>query len=71
MVADTKTRAGAAGKAKRRTTAAPWERDNPKAEGHTRLSTQEKAAAKRSARKAGRPYPNLVDNMNAAREAKK
>ena len=28
-----------------------------------------KASAKRSAKKAGRPYPSLVDNMNAAKKS--
>ena len=48
---------------------APWDRPNPhakdgKATHH--LTPSEKASAKRSAKKAGRPYPNLVDNMQAA-----
>ncbi len=51
---------------------APWKRENPKAEGeHHALSPQAKAAAKRSAKKAGRPYPNLVDNMRAAQRSKR
>ena len=33
------------------------------------LSSQaKKSAAKAAAKKAGRPYPNLVDNMRAARK---
>lgn len=32
------------------------------------LSPQQKASAKRTAKAAGRPYPNLVDNMNAAKK---
>ena len=51
----------------------PWERDNPKStkgEKHTALSPPAKASAKRHAKAAGRPYPNLVDNMQAARAAK-
>jgi len=36
-----------------------------------KLSPSKKAAAKRAAAKAGRPYPNLVDNMAAARKKKK
>ena len=31
------------------------------------LPAQKKAKAKRMAKAAGRPYPNLVDNMRAAR----
>ena len=34
------------------------------------LSSQDKRNAMRRAAKAGRPYPNLVDNMAAAREKK-
>jgi len=46
----------------------PWEHGNPKAaDEHQHLSPRAKAAAKRRAKKAGRPYPNLVDNMAAAR----
>ena len=37
-------------------------------EQHTKLSSKSKAKAKRSAKRAGRTYPNLVDNMNAAKE---
>jgi hypothetical protein len=50
----------------------PWDRDNPKKKSGTakHLSAPAKAAAKRSAKKAGRPYPNLVDNMRAARKTK-
>jgi hypothetical protein len=33
-----------------------------------KLSTAQKVNAKRAAKKAGRPYPNLVDNMRAARK---
>ncbi|MBC7942464.1 MAG: hypothetical protein H7Z19_22395 [Chitinophagaceae bacterium] len=47
----------------------PWEQANPKDEGeHSHLSPQSKAAAKRRAKAAGRPYPNLVDNMAAAKK---
>lgn len=47
--------------------AAPWDKSNPKGEGeHRHLSPQAKAAAKRRAKAAGRPYPNLVDNMHEA-----
>jgi hypothetical protein len=33
-----------------------------------KLSPSQKSKAKASAKKAGRPYPNLVDNMNAAKK---
>lgn len=36
----------------------------------TTLSDMQKAAAKRRAANAGRPYPNLVDNAWAARKGK-
>ncbi|MDQ3334522.1 MAG: hypothetical protein M4D80_05135 [Myxococcota bacterium] len=50
--------------------APPWKRKNPK-QTRTRLSAQDKAAARKRAHKAGRKYPNLVDNMWAAERAKK
>ena len=54
----------------------PWQRENPQhAQGKesTHLSPAEKAQARRSAREAGRPYPNLVDNLRVVnrRRAKK
>lgn len=53
---------------------APWKRPNPrkragKASKH--LTPAQKAAAKARAKRAGRPYPNLVDNMHVATSAKK
>jgi hypothetical protein len=53
---------------------APWRKPNPKKKkkgGSRNLSPAQKVRAKRSARKAGRPYPNLVDNMLVARKSKK
>lgn len=55
-------------------TKAPWKRPNPrkragKASKH--LSPAKKAAAKASAKRAGRPYPNLVDNMRMAKSSTK
>jgi len=50
----------------------PWDKPNPKDGKATHhLTPSEKASAKRSAKKAGRPYPNLVDNMHAASKGKK
>lgn len=46
----------------------PWNRKAPRSRGTTKLSPTEKAAAKRSAKHAGRPYPNLIDNMRAAKK---
>ena len=57
-----------------KTTRAPWKRPNPRKRAgkkSTHLSPARKAAAKASARRAGRPYPNLVDNMRMASKAKK
>jgi hypothetical protein len=52
--------------------AKPWDSENPKGAGeHKHLTPKAKAAAKRAAAAAGRPYPNLVDNMHAAAAAKK
>jgi hypothetical protein len=36
----------------------------------TPLSSKQKASAKASAAAAGRPYPNLIDNMRAAKKGK-
>ena len=45
-----------------------WDQPRPKELGKPKkLSAAKKASAKASAKKAGRPYPNLIDNMKAAR----
>jgi hypothetical protein len=45
-----------------------WEKDRPKDLAKPqKLSEAEKRNAMRRAQKAGRPYPNLIDNMAAAR----
>ncbi|HVV17665.1 MAG TPA: hypothetical protein VHH90_10705 [Polyangia bacterium] len=63
----TKTKSKTAGK-KRSSKPAPWEKPNPKAAGgHKKLSAAAKERARARAAKAGRRYPNLVDNMWAAR----
>lgn len=46
-----------------------WDKPNPKKK-YTKLTSAQKASAKASAKKAGRPYPNLIDNMNASRKKK-
>jgi hypothetical protein len=46
-----------------------WDKTNPKKKS-TPLTPKQKAKAKASAKKAGRPYPNLVDNAAAKRKAK-
>ena len=44
-----------------------WDKPRPKNLGDSKkLSPAKKAAAKASAKKAGRPYPNLIDNMKAS-----
>lgn len=45
-----------------------WNKPRPKSLGKSKpLTTEQKAKAKAAAKKAGRPYPNLVDNMRAAK----
>ena len=45
-----------------------WDQPRPETLGKPKkLSSAKKASAKAAAKKAGRPYPNLVDNMRAAR----
>ena len=48
-----------------------WKKENPVApKDRTTLTPDQKAAAKARAKASGRPYPNLVDNMRAARKKK-
>ena len=45
-----------------------WDKKRPKDLGKPKvLSSKQKRSAMRAAKKAGRPYPNLIDNMQAAR----
>lgn len=46
---------------------APWKNPNPKQRGGTsrKLTAAQISRAKKTAAEAGRPYPNLVDNMHA------
>lgn len=63
MAADRK----AASKARKK---APWKRPNPKSAGtRKKMSERQKSEARDRARKAGRPYPNLVDNMAVSRKS--
>jgi hypothetical protein len=49
----------------------PWRKPKPKsAKRPVHLTTTQIAAARRRAKEAGRRYPNLVDNMWAARYAR-
>jgi hypothetical protein len=43
-----------------------WNRAPRKSVRHKPLSAAKKKAAKAAAKRAGRPYPNLVDNIRAA-----
>lgn len=46
-----------------------WDKSRPKELGKPKkMSDAKKASAKAAAKKAGRPYPNLIDNMRAARK---
>tara|TARA_R110002126_G_scaffold18123_1_gene69705 strand:+ start:2055 stop:2210 length:156 start_codon:yes stop_codon:yes gene_type:complete len=46
-----------------------WNKPRPKSLGKSKaLTPEQKAKAKAAAKKAGRKYPNLVDNMNASRK---
>ena len=45
-----------------------WDKPRPKGLGKPKpLSKSQKAKAKAAAKAGGRPYPNLVDNLRAAR----
>ena len=46
-----------------------WDKPNPKKKS-SKLTPAKKAAAKARAKAAGRPYPNLIDNMAVARKKK-
>jgi hypothetical protein len=61
-------------KSSAKSTKAPWRKSNPRkraGQSSRKLSLSQKTTAKRRARKAGRPYPNLVDNMNVAAKARR
>ncbi len=50
---------------------APWTKPNfKKKSAEKKLPPKRKQAAKARARKAGRPYPNLVDNMAVSKTKK-
>lgn len=48
-----------------------WDKPAPKGTKSKPLTSSQKASAKKAAAKAGRPYPNLVDNMAAGRKKAK
>ena len=46
-----------------------WDKKNPKPMSQRiKLTPTQKSSARRAAKAAGRRYPNLVDNMRAARK---
>ena len=47
-----------------------WKTPSPKGK-PTKLTPAQKASAKAMAAKAGRTYPNLVDNLRAAKKGRK
>ena len=48
-----------------------WDKSRPKSLGDSKkLTPAKKSSAKAAAKKAGRTYPNLIDNMRAARKKK-
>jgi hypothetical protein len=48
-----------------------WEHPAEKESHHRHLSKKQKESAKAMARAAGRPYPNLVDNVRASHRGSK
>lgn len=44
-----------------------WEKPSPKKK-HKPLTSSQKARAKAMAKKANRPYPNLIDNMRVRKK---
>jgi hypothetical protein len=49
-----------------------WETKNPTPKSkRKKMTASQKAKAKRTAAKAGRPYPNMVDNIRAMKKKKK
>lgn len=49
---------------------APWKTPKPKGTGGTKLTPEQIQEARTRAAKAGRRYPNLVDNMWVVKKAK-
>jgi len=48
-----------------------WEKEAPKDAGESHMSRKQVKSAKAMARAAGRPWPNLVDNVTAMRAGRK
>jgi hypothetical protein len=49
----------------------PWKHPPKRTRAAKKLSTPQKRRAKARAERAGRPYPNLVDNMREAGQARR
>lgn len=47
-----------------------WDKPMPKGKEKGKLSPSQKSKAKAAAKKGNRPYPNMVDNMNASKKKK-
>jgi hypothetical protein len=47
-----------------------WNKPIQKGKAKGKLSPTQKTKAKAAAKKAGRPYPNMVDNINASKKKK-
>lgn len=56
--------------ATKKTRTPPWKKERPKIGARVKLSEQDKEAARARAERAGRRYPNLIDNMWAAKRKK-
>jgi hypothetical protein len=50
---------------------APWKKPSPKKGKSKPLTSKQKSSARAKAKAKSRRYPNLVDNMNAAKKKKK
>jgi len=49
-----------------------WDKPRPKSLGKSKkLTAEQKEHAKQMAKKAGRPYPNMIDNIKAAMSKEK
>lgn len=57
-------------KARTPTKTPPWKKKRPKVGARVKLSAEDKEAARARAARAGRRYPNLIDNMWAAKRKK-
>lgn len=77
-MAKTSSKTGKSSKARkslkaRKTSKPPWRKSNPRkkaSKASKHLSPAKKKSAKARAKRAGRPYPNLIDNMAVASKKK-